>query len=122
MPAAVAIAIGGAFGALARYGVDRWIEQRTETLFPWATFAINVSGCFAAGLAISVLVDRAGAPTWLTLGVTAGFLAAYTTFSTFAFESYELLELRHVGLAALYAGASVAAGVGAVALGSSVLR
>lgn len=118
MPVVLAIAVGGALGALARYGVDGWIERHTESLFPWATFVVNVSGCFAAGLAISVVVDRLGAPAWVTLGLTVGFLGAYTTFSTFAFEGYELIELRRLALMLAYATTSVAAGILAVALGS----
>jgi CrcB protein len=117
MPTLAAIAIGGALGALTRYGVDRLIEHHVESLFPWATFTINVSGSFAAALVIALVVDRAEAPAWLGLGLTVGFLGAYTTFSTFAFETYELVELRHIALAAAYGSSSVAAGVGAVALG-----
>jgi fluoride exporter len=115
-----AIAAGGALGALARYGLDSWIEQRVDALFPWATFVVNVSGCFAAALAVNVVVDRLGAPSWLGLGLTVGFLGAYTTFSTYAFEAYELLELRHVVLAVVYVAASAAAGVTAIALGHAL--
>jgi fluoride exporter len=50
MPATVAVALGGAAGAVARYGVDRVIEHRSFAVFPWSTFAINVSGCFLIGL------------------------------------------------------------------------
>jgi CrcB protein len=117
MPVLVAIAIGGALGALSRYGVDRLVELRADSLFPWATFAVNLSGCFALAVVVSVVVDRTGAPSWLALGLTFGFLGAYTTFSTFAFEIYELTELRHVALAALYAALSIGGGVVAVMLG-----
>lgn len=118
MQTVIAVALGGAGGALARYGLDRWIEHHADALFPWATFVINVTGCFAAAIVITVLVDRLGAPTWLGLGASVGFLAAYTTFSTFAYETYELIELRHVALAAVYVAASAVAGVAAIALGA----
>ena len=58
MPSAVAVAVGGAFGALSRYLVDRFIEAREFGLFPWSTFTINLSGCFVVGVVIAALVDR----------------------------------------------------------------
>jgi CrcB protein len=96
--------------------VDTLVERRTDSLFPLATFAINVSGCVLIAIVVVVVVDRLHAPSWLGLGLVAGFLGAYTTFSTFAFETYELIELRHVALAVANVLASVAAGVVAIAL------
>lgn len=116
MPTVLAVALGGALGALARYGVDTLVERRTESLFPLATFLINVSGCVMIAIAVAVVVDRLHAPSWLGVGLVAGFLGAYTTFSTFAFETYELVELRHVALAVANVLASVAAGVAAIAV------
>jgi CrcB protein len=112
-----AAATGGALGASARYGLDRLIEQHTESLFPWATFTINISGCLLSALLVTILVERLGAPTWLNMGAITGFVAAYTTFSTLAFETYELIELRHILLGLLYVLASVLTGVTAIALG-----
>ncbi len=117
-----AVAVGGALGASTRYGVDRLIEQRVESLFPWATFVVNISGCVLSALLVTLLVERAGAPSWLGVGAVTGFVGAYTTFSTFAFESYELGELGHVALGAVYIGASIAAGIAAIALGQRVGR
>ena len=54
---AIAVALGGAAGALARYGLDRLIEHHVVTVFPWSTFTINVTGCFLAGLAVAVSRD-----------------------------------------------------------------
>jgi len=116
VPTVLAVALGGALGALARYGVDTLVERRTESLFPLATFLINVSGCVMIAIAVAVVVDRLHAPSWLGVGLVAGFLGAYTTFSTFAFETYELVELRHVALAVANVLASVAAGVAAIAV------
>jgi CrcB protein len=112
-----AVAIGGALGASTRYGIDRFIEERSDSLFPWATFTVNVSGCLLSALLVTILVERLGAPSWIGVGAVTGFVAAYTTFSTLAFETYELAELRHVALGAVYAGSSVVAGVVAIALG-----
>ena len=112
-----AVAIGGALGASARYGVDRLIEERVSSLFPWATFTVNMSGCVLSALLVTILVERLGAPSWLGIGAITGFVAAYTTFSTLAFETYELLELRHTVLGVAYVLSSVTVGVAAISLG-----
>jgi fluoride exporter len=122
MAVVLAIAAGGGAGALARYGVDSMIEQRVESLFPWATFTINVTGCFLNGLLVALVVDQLGAPSWLSRGLIVGFLGAYTTFSTFAAESYELTELSHWGLAVVNVTASAVVGISAVALGQYLGR
>jgi CrcB protein len=122
VPVAFAVAIGGALGASARYGLDRLIERRVSSVFPWSTFVINVSGCFAAGIVVAALVDRHHTPAWVRIGATVGFLGAYTTFSTFAQESLDLGKGGHVPLAALDVVASVAVGIAAVLLGTQVGR
>ena len=58
MPVIFGVALGGAFGASARYLLDRFIEQHSESVFPWSTFAINVTGCLVIGVVIEQLVDR----------------------------------------------------------------
>ena len=119
---ALAVALGGAAGALARYGLDRLLEHHVVTVFPWSTFTINVTGCFLAGLAVAALVDRHDLPAWLRTGLIVGFLGAYTTFSTFAQESRDLFVGGHLSLAAVNATASVIVGVLAVAAGTGVGR
>jgi fluoride exporter len=73
------VAAFGAAGALTRYGLDRFIEHRLLAVFPWSTFAINMTGSFVAGVAVAQLVDRHDAPAWVRTGVVVGFLGAYTT-------------------------------------------
>jgi CrcB protein len=119
---ALAVGLGGAGGALARYGLDRLIEHHLVTVFPLSTFTINVTGCFLAGLAVAVLVDRHDLPAWIRTGVVVGFLGAYTTFSTFAQESRDLLAGGHLSLAAVNATASVVVGLLAVGAGTGVGR
>jgi CrcB protein len=118
----IAVGVGGAGGALARYGLDRLIEHHVFTIFPWSTFAINVTGCFAAGAAVAALVDRHELPNWLRAGVVVGFLGAYTTFSTFAQETRDLLAEGHGALAVANAAGSVAVGVAAVLAGVAAGR
>ena len=68
MPVVLAVAVGGSLGALSRYGVDSLIEHRVDSLFPWATFTINISGCFLNGLLVALVVDALGAPQWASAG------------------------------------------------------
>ena len=114
----LAVAAFGAAGALTRYGLDRFIEHRLLAVFPWSTFAINMTGSFVAGVAVAQLVDRHEAPAWVRTGVVVGFLGAYTTFSTFAWETLRLTEEGAWGRAILYVVASNVVGLGAVFLGS----
>lgn len=106
MPNALAVAVGGALGALARYGVASAIGGRS---FPWATLAINVAGSFALGV---VLAGAAGRwPAAVSFFVTVGFLGAFTTFSTFSFEATELLREGRAATAGTYVAASVVLGL-----------
>jgi CrcB protein len=122
MPVAVAVAIGGALGAVSRYGIDRLIERRSLAAFPWSTFLINISGCLAIGVVVAALVDRHHAPAWLRTGLTMGVIGGYTTFSTFAKESLDLMDEGRPGLALAYAAGSVCLGVVAVFIGMQVGR
>jgi CrcB protein len=122
MPVIVGVALGGAFGASSRYLLDRFIEQHTESVFPWSTFAINVTGCFVIGLVIEQLVDRHDVPAWIRVGIVVGVIGGYTTVSTFSQEIFSLLESNDVALALAYAGASVGVGLLAVYAGTLLGR
>src|ERR1044072_3678468 len=84
MPVIVGVALGGSLGASSRYLLDRLIEQHTESVFPWSTFTINVSGCILIGLITETLVDRHHLPAWLRVGLVVGASGGYTTFSTYS--------------------------------------
>jgi len=123
MPVALAVGVGGALGALARYGLDLFIERRSDSVFPWSTFVINVSGCLAIGVVVAALVDRHHVPAWIRVGLVVGVLGGYTTFSTFSQESLDLLEgPHHAGIALAYMFASLAVGIAAVYAGTRVGR
>jgi CrcB protein len=122
MPVIFGVALGGAFGASARYLLDRFLEQHTESVFPWSTFTINVTGCLLIGVVIEQLVDRHHLPAWIRVGLVVGVLGGYTTFSTFAQEGFSLLESRDVGVALAYAAGSVLAGILAVYAGTMLGR
>jgi CrcB protein len=104
-----AVALGGALGAPARYGVARLMHVAPGT-FPWATFWTNLSGSFALGLVLALVVDRFPPSRYLRPFVATGFLGAYTTYSTFAVETVLLAKDHHPGVALAYAGASLGAG------------
>jgi CrcB protein len=122
MPVFLAVAAGGALGSLSRYAVDRLIERRVASVFPWSTFTINVTGCLVVGALVAALVDRHHTPEWLRVGLIMGVLGGYTTFSTFGQESYELLRGGHAGVGVVYALGSLVVGVLAVALGTMIGR
>ena len=117
MRTAAAIAIAGAVGALARYGLEGLVSRRVSGAFPWGTFAVNVSGTFALGFVFTVTTEIFTVSAWLRGALTIGLLGAFTTFSTLSFESYRLLEDGAVGVAAANALGSLAAGIAAVYLG-----
>ena len=122
MSTVVSVVVGGAIGALSRYGVDRVIEQRSDSSFPWSTLAINVTGCVLVGFLIAAIVDRHSAPEWLRTGLVVCLCSGYTTFSTFAQETLDLIEARDVAFAALSLSGNVVLGVLAVMAGARLGR
>ncbi len=117
-----AIALGGALGALARWqmstGVDRWLGRD----FPWGTLSVNVLGSFVMGLLAVLLAERLALGPALRAGLFVGFLGAFTTFSTFAFETVVLAEEGLGARAAANIAASVAACVLAAVAGVQLAR
>ncbi|MDT8437209.1 MAG: fluoride efflux transporter CrcB [Gemmatimonadota bacterium] len=110
------IALAGAAGAVARYGLSGWVQSLSPGSFPWGTLAVNVLGCFLLGFALRVLQLSALSPA-VRGAVTVGFLGAFTTFSTFSFEAVGLLQEGRWTRAAAYVGGSVALGLAAVLAG-----
>ncbi len=110
------VAAGGAAGSGARYILSSWIKnQLPSSGFPWGIFFVNVSGCLLFGLLHSWCCARGG-EAWKLLVLT-GVLGGYTTFSTFGWDTFSLIQKGQPGLAAVNAIASVTAGVLAVWLG-----
>jgi fluoride exporter len=127
LAASLTVALGGAAGSVLRYQTGRalghWLGAAAATAFPWATLTVNLVGSLAMGLMVGWLARHgsAGAEVWrLLLGV--GVLGGFTTFSAFSMEMVLLAERGSIGLAALYAGVSVAGGVAAMVLGLAAMR
>lgn len=108
--------MAGFFGSVARYVVAGAVSRIDET-FPWGTFVVNVTGSFAVGLLVAAFAHRIVVHPDLRIAVTVGFLGAYTTFSTFALETFEFAETHAGGWAVVNVGASIVAGLAAVWLG-----
>lgn len=112
------IAVGGALGALARYGLGLWVARRTaESAIPLGTLAVNVLGCLAIGAVMGLVVGRDALAPTARLFVLVGVLGSFTTFSTFGYETFDLLRHGQVGGALAYAGANAGLGLVGVWLG-----
>jgi CrcB protein len=111
----LAVAVGGAIGASARYEITKAVHITAGT-FPWATFWINVAGCLAIGVLLARIADRTLPRALLVTGV----LGAFTTFSTFAVDGDLLIKDGHAPIAVTYLGASILVGLAAVWAGKRV--
>src|SRR5205807_5386982 len=89
------VGLGGFLGANARYWIGGWIQARWGSSFPWSTFVINVTGSFVLGLFMTLITGRYVVPRApiLHLAIAIGFVGAYTTFSTFEFETLTLVNM-----------------------------
>ncbi len=113
------VALGAAVGAPLRYLVDRAVQSRHDSVFPWGTFAVNVAGSFILGLLVRGTAVHA-VPGSLAALLGTGLCGALTTYSTFGYETVRLLEERSRQFAVLNAAASVVAGLGAAFGGIAV--
>ena len=105
------LAVFGALGTLARYGLQGWVQNQTGSFFPAGTLAVNVLGCFLFGGITRLALQHLWFPPEWRMALTIGFLGAFTTFSTFSWETFRMLEDGEWGAAALYLGASVLGGL-----------
>lgn len=109
LPLALAVALGGALGALARWAVSAWALRALGGAFPYGTFAVNVGGGLLMGLAAAALLERdLGGLGRLAPFLMTGLLGGFTTFSAFSLDAIYLIERGRPAAAALYVGGSVA--------------
>ena len=86
----LALALAGAAGTLARYFMSAWVQNLTGPGFPWSTWAVNVLGCFLFGLVWMLCEERAYFTSEVRFIILVGFMGAFTTFSTYIFETAQL--------------------------------
>ena len=116
------IGLGGFLGAISRYIVALWIGQRWGRTFPLGTFAINVSGSFLIGLLMSLFTEKYMVNPQVRLLLVVGFLGAYTTFSTFEYETGNLVKDGEWSIALLNVVFSVIAGFVALKFGEVIAK
>lgn len=112
MVTVVWVAVGGAVGSLARYGLSGMVNSRAH---PWGTVAVNVAGCLILGFLLGTWGFQADNPT--RVGLAVGLIGGFTTFSTFALDAIYLWERGEGAVAAVSVLVSVAAGLGAGIIG-----
>ncbi|RNC29157.1 MAG: putative fluoride ion transporter CrcB 1 [Candidatus Dichloromethanomonas elyunquensis] len=116
------IAVGGAFGAVLRYGFGSWISNKWIHAFPLHTFIINISGAFLLGFLNTLFLDKLTVSPEIRLAVGVGFVGAFTTFSTFGYENIILIKDAQFFTAGVYTLTSIIIGFLGVYLGMELAR
>ena len=116
------VAAAGAAGAVGRYALSGWVYELAGERLPWGTLAVNVIGCFAIGYVMHAsLATTAISPEW-RLAIGTGFLGAFTTFSTFSYETVREIERGAWGAAGANIALNVAIGIPATFAGLYLAR
>ena len=112
------VAVAGAAGAVSRYAIGLAIGPQR---FPWATLGINLTGSLVLAFAVTLATEH-HFPVEVSTAITVGFLGAYTTFSTFAWETFAMGRAGRSGVAAVYVTASVVGGLVCAWIGYATAR
>jgi CrcB protein len=115
----LAVASGGALGAVARYLASGWVQDWTGSFFPWGTFAVNVAGCVLLGFSMTWMQTSFSSTEAREL-ITVGLLASFTTFSTFSYEAIAMVRDGELLRAGGYVLGSVMLGLAGVVAGSAL--
>ncbi len=113
----ISLVLGGSVGVVARWGLHRWVDGRIGLgagHFPWGILVVNLLGCFGVGWLYAFCEGKSWATESLRLALFTGFLGSFTTFSTFGWNTFELIRGGQMGLALTNAAASVILGLVAV--------
>lgn len=116
------VGLGGFCGALGRYALSGWVQRLSGSTFPWGTWTVNVVGCLAIGILMGLADTRLALTPEVRVFLGIGLLGSMTTFSTFGYETVELLRGSQPGLALGNIAANVVLGCGAVLLGRALVR
>ncbi|MDC3423657.1 fluoride efflux transporter CrcB [Aquibacillus sp. 3ASR75-11] len=104
------VGIGGIGGAITRYLLGKWITQKSSKTFPLGTWTMNVTGSFFLGI-FALLYVHNSIIEWIWLLIGVGFLGSYTTFSTFGYETIQMLQKQEMKNAVIYVSTSVILGI-----------
>jgi CrcB protein len=116
------VAIGGALGSMARYGVNVWSGRLFGTEFPWHTLIVNVLGCFIMGALTGLMAQKLNLSQEARAFLTTGILGGFTTFSAFSLDVALLVERKAAVAAGAYVVASVLLSLAAVLAGLHLMR
>jgi CrcB protein len=122
VPTVLWVALGGAIGSAARYGVNVWSGQILGAEFPWHTFIVNVAGCFAMGVLVALMALKLNVGQDGRSFLITGILGGFTTFSAFSLDFALLVERKTYGAALAYGFGSVALSLMAVFAGLYLVR
>lgn len=111
----LAVGIGGFIGSVLRYLIGL-VPVKETVIFPVKTFLINIVGCIAIGCIVGLTIKNVPLSPRLILLLKVGICGGFTTFSTFALETADLIQTGHGGMACLYAGLSIAVGTGVIVI------
>ena len=118
----IAVAVGGSIGATARYLVSVWAAERFGADFPYGTLIVNVVGCFIIGIFMTVTTERFIVNPYWRLLITVGFVGGLTTFSSFSYETFRVLEDSNMIMALYNIGLNLLLGFVATWIGIGVAR
>jgi fluoride exporter len=122
MPTVLWVALGGAIGSAARYGVNVWSGRMLGADFPWHTFIVNVLGCFIMGAVVALMALKLNVGIEIRSFLTTGILGGFTTFSAFSLDFALLIERKSYGAAVVYSAGSVILSLIAVFAGLALVR
>ena len=113
----LAVGIGGLLGSVARYITVKAVDQKLNAVFPYGTLTVNILGSFVLGLIYTIALRKTGMSENWRLFLGAGFCGGFTTFSSFAWENFTLLEQKLIGTSLAYMSVSLVAGLLALSFG-----
>ncbi|OOQ61955.1 fluoride efflux transporter CrcB [Mucilaginibacter pedocola] len=122
MRAALLVFLGGGFGSLGRYFVNRWIVGLITSAFPYGTFLVNVTGCFLIGFFVFAADKGDVNSQYWRLFLVTGLCGGYTTFSSFSFENVQLVSNHQLFIMLVYTMGSILLGFVATYIGILLAR
>lgn len=112
------IALGGALGAIGRYLLSTYVYSKSDSIFPWGTFVVNILGCFILGMVYIWGTEKMAISSNIRTFLAIGLLGAFTTFSSFSLETLNIIRDGEIRIALLNIGGSIVLGLLAVWLGT----